>query len=689
MNNPGDPPAQSARTGQFQHWRLEAGEADIQWLCLDKADSSTNVLSTAVLLEFAEIVESLVASPPRGLIIYSGKDNGFIAGADVNEFPQLREGSNAVELIRSMQDVLDRLESLPTSVVAVINGFAMGGGLELALACDWRIAFESDRSTLGLPEVQLGVHPGFGGTVRLVRLLGVRQAMPMMLTGKPVRPAKARQIGLVDRTCTGDNWREIAAELAGRQAPARQAPALDRILNAGPIRPFVARALGKQVGKRARREHYPAPYAIIDLWRRYGAKGKAAYEAEAASFAELLASPTSRNLVRVFFLQDRLKRPLEQTLPAAKHVHVVGGGIMGGDIAAWCALKGLSVTLQDREMHYIVPALERAERLFGKKIRNDEDREKTRQRLVADVNGEGVAEADIVIEAIFEDLEAKQALYRQMEPRMKPDAVLASNTSSIPVQDLSSCLQNPGRLVGLHFFNPVAKLPLVEVVSADTTAPGTTAVALAFAQQIGKLPVPCRSHPGFLVNRILAPYMAEAMDLAREGVPIAEIDRVAVSFGMPMGPVELADTVGLDVALHVARILAPVIGRTSAPELEKMVADGHLGRKTGRGFYEYRDDRPIREKPAKPGHYKDVESRLMLAFVNEAAKCLDEEVVSDADLVDAGVIFGTGFAPFRGGPLHYAKERGVNEVVTELERLAEVYGPRFKPSGGWQKLSGL
>jgi 3-hydroxyacyl-CoA dehydrogenase/enoyl-CoA hydratase/3-hydroxybutyryl-CoA epimerase len=360
---------------------------------------------------------------------------------------------------------------------------------------------------------------------------------------------------------------------------------------------------------------------------------------------------------------------------------------MGGDIAAWCALQGIEVTLQDREMRYIEPALQRAANLFARRLAGPESRQAAAARLRADVAGDGVATAEVVIEAIFENLEAKQALYRQIEGHLMPGAVLATNTSSIPLEHLAAGLQDPARLVGLHFFNPVARLPLVEVVSTPRTSAAAQAAGMAFTRQIGKLPLPCRSQPGFLVNRILAPYLAEAMDLAREGVPLAEIDHAAVEFGMPMGPIELADAVGLDIALHVARILAPVLDRAVAPELEALVAAGHLGQKSGRGFYLYQERRPV--KPRRTGHAprNDVQERLVLALLNEAARCLDERVVADADLVDAGVILGTGFAPFRGGPLRYARALGIANVISRLEALAATVGPQFTPSPAWQGLS--
>jgi 3-hydroxyacyl-CoA dehydrogenase/enoyl-CoA hydratase/3-hydroxybutyryl-CoA epimerase len=671
-----------------RHWQSHRDAEGVVWLRVDHAEASTNVLSREVLEELESLVDALMAMPPAGLAIYSGKESGFIAGADIKEFPHIGTAREAYELTRRGQRVLASLESLPCITVAVIKGYALGGGLEVALACDRRLAIRGDKKTLGLPEVQLGLHPGFGGTVRTVRLVGVRHAMSLMLTGKPITPLRGHAIGLVDQLADPDGWRDELRDMLRAAKPKRAGPALaDRILNWAPVRPLLARMLRRQVARRARADHYPAPYAMINLWRRHGAHGEAAYDAEARSFGQLVETDTSRNLVRVYFLQERLKRTAGRARAKTDHVHVVGAGVMGGDIASWCALKGCSVTLQDREMHFIEPALERAEKLFARRVAAKGDRAATRRRLVADVTGEGVSQADIVIEAIFEDRDAKQALYRDLEPRMKDSAILATNTSSIPLENLAPCLENRGRLVGLHFFNPVAKLPLVEVVSAPGTSRTAAETALSFARQIGKLPLQCRSHPGFLVNRILAPYMAEAMELIREGVPPVDIDRAAVNFGMPMGPVELADSVGLDVALHVAKILSPVIGREVAPELEELVAAGHLGQKTGRGFYQYQDRRPMKPKSGKRVESGDIQDRLVLSLLNEAASCLSEGVVADEELVDAGVIFGTGFAPFRGGPLHYARVRGVTEVVAALRRLQRDQGERFKPSDGWGQIS--
>jgi 3-hydroxyacyl-CoA dehydrogenase/enoyl-CoA hydratase/3-hydroxybutyryl-CoA epimerase len=357
---------------------------------------------------------------------------------------------------------------------------------------------------------------------------------------------------------------------------------------------------------------------------------------------------------------------------------------MGGDIAAWCALRGLDVTLQDREMRFIEPALARASTLFARKLKKPAAVEAAVARLRADPDGSGAATADLVVEAVFEDLKVKRDVYERLEGKLRPGVVIATNTSSIPLEELAGCLREPGRLIGLHFFNPVAKLPLVEIIAARGSDPEALDVGTAFARRIGKLPVPCRSHPGFLVNRILAPYMGEAMEMIREGIPLAEIDQAAVEFGMPMGPVELADSVGLDVADHVARILGPVLGRSPAPELEELVRQGNLGLKTGRGFYTYRDRKPVKPALEWGSSSPAVQDRLIYSMLNEAAACLHEGIVTDPDLVDAGVIFGTGFAPFRGGPLHYARELGIDQVEARLRELAQRHGARFNPSQGWR-----
>ncbi|MGQ0835747.1 MAG: 3-hydroxyacyl-CoA dehydrogenase NAD-binding domain-containing protein, partial [Gammaproteobacteria bacterium] len=560
-----------------------------------------------------------------------------------------------------------------------------------ALACRYRVAVNDERLSLGLPEVQLGIHPGFGGTVRTVRLIGVRPAMELMLTGKPARADKALQLGLVDELVgTASELEEAARRFIRAPRPPRHARLSERLLSSVPARVFVKQALVKQVARRARREHYPAPYGIIDLWAAHGARGSAAFEAEARSISELLVSSTARNLVRVFLLQDRLKALGGKGARDVRHVHVVGAGVMGGDIAAWCALRGFDVTLQDRGLELVTPALKRAEALFAKRLRDPKKVDAARERLRADVAGDGVARADIVIEAIFESADAKRELYATVERRMKPSALLATNTSSIMLEPLAARLGRPGRLVGLHFFNPVAQMPLVEIVQGRDTEPGATQAALGFARRLDKLPLPCRSAPGFVVNRVLMPYLNEAMFAAQEGVPLAAIDAAALAFGMPMGPVELADVVGLDVASHVGEIVATELGRAppDLTQLKALIAAKKLGRKSGEGFYVWRNGKAVKDRrdgAAPP----DLTDRLILAMVNECAATLRERVVQEADLIDAGVIFGTGFAPFRGGPLQYARERGIANVVARLEELAKRYGSRFRPDSGWQRLGAV
>jgi 3-hydroxyacyl-CoA dehydrogenase/enoyl-CoA hydratase/3-hydroxybutyryl-CoA epimerase len=668
-------------------WALETDAGGIAWLSFDKP-GSTNVLSRDTLLQLESHVAALERSPPRGLVIRSAKSNGFIAGADVKEFIALQSVEQGVEMVRGAQGILARIEALPCPTVAIIHGFALGGGLELALACRYRVGIKGDKFSIGLPEVMLGIHPGFGGTVRAVRIAGVRTAMQMMLTGKTLRADQAKRAGFIDRLVFPADGEAAARELIARQPKPRRAPLLDRLLSWPLVRGFVRKTLIAQVRAKARPEHYPAPYAIVDLWSRFGARGERAYQAEAHSIATLMLGPTSRNLVRVFMLQDRLKALGGKSRAPIERVHVVGAGVMGGDIAAWCAQRGLKVTLQDRELKFIEPALARAREAFTKRFKDATKAGELMTRMTADVAGDGVPGADVIIEAIFENADAKHELFGRVEPRMKAGAILATNTSSIMLEQLDDRLPDPGRLVGVHFFNPVSQLPLVEIVRGEQSSDDAIDKAIAFTRKIDKLPLPCRSSPGFLVNRVLVPYLYEAMFALQDGIAIETIDEAALRYGMPMGPVELADVVGLDVCKHVGEIVSAALNKQKpdTSRLDALIAAKKLGRKSGEGFYVWRDGKavkspgPVAEPPA------DLEDRLILAMANECAAVLRERIVTDADLIDAGVIFGSGFAPFRGGPLTYARTRGIDAVVTRLTELARAHGARFTPDTGWSEL---
>jgi 3-hydroxyacyl-CoA dehydrogenase/enoyl-CoA hydratase/3-hydroxybutyryl-CoA epimerase len=667
-------------------WAVELDADRIAWLTLDTAGASTNVLSGPVVRELAAKLSEIAASRPAGVVVRSAKPGGFIAGADIKEFLSIRTPEEGYALVRAGQSVMQQLADLPCPTVAALQGFALGGGLELALACSYRIGADDATLSLGLPEVLLGIHPGFGGTIRTVQLIGARPALELMLKGKPVRGTRALQLGLLDELVAPADLNARAKALLLRAPPRRSAPFLEKLLNLSAVRPFVAKQTAAMLRNTVPREHYPAPYAIVDLWQQYGAAGAAAYEAEARSISHLMCTPTSRNLVRVFLLQDRLKGLGSGSSAEFKHLHVIGAGVMGGDIAAWAALRGLTVTLQDRSAELVAPALSRAKTLFERRIKDPAEAAAAVARLRMDIEGRGVADADVVIEAIFENAAAKQSLYAALEPQLKATAILATNTSSIKIETLCEKLDDPARLVGIHFFNPVAQLQLVEVVHGARTHPQVARDALKFTRRLDKLPLPCKSAPGFLVNRILTPYINEALFALSAGVPAGVIDRAAVNFGMPMGPIELTDVVGLDVSLNVGRVLAEAFGREVPEILVKMVEQKKLGRKSGEGFYRWRDGKAQKQESANPPVPADLEDRLILPMLNEAVACLREGIVEDADLLDAGAVFATGFAPFRGGPLQYAKERGVANVVRRLSELALLYGKRFSPDAGWEQL---
>jgi 3-hydroxyacyl-CoA dehydrogenase/enoyl-CoA hydratase/3-hydroxybutyryl-CoA epimerase len=669
------------------NWSLQIDADRFAWLTVDMAQSSANVLSGEMVRELSAKLTDIAAQRPHGLIVQSGKPSGFIAGADIKEFVKIRTPAEGYELVRAGQSVLQQLADLPCPTVAAIRGFALGGGLELALACTYRVGVDDAALSLGLPEVMLGIHPGFGGTVRCVQLIGARAALELMLKGRPFHAARALKTGLLDELVPAAELSARAKSLLMRLPRPKRPPLLDRILNLSPVRPLVADRMRATLRRSARRDHYPAPYAIVDLWQRYGARGSGAYQAEARSISELMCSPSSRNLVRVFFLQDRLKGLGGESKAEFKHLHVIGAGVMGGDIAAWSAFRGMTVTLQDRSEELLQPALDRAKAFFEKRLKDPAAAAAATARLKMDVKGDGVAAADVVIEAIFENIEAKQSLYATLEPKLKASAVLATNTSSIRIEILSQKLKDPSRLVGIHFFNPVAQLQLVEVVQGTGTAAQVVKDALRFTRKLDKLPLPCRSAPGFVVNRILTPYVNEALFALENGIPAELIDRAAVDFGMPMGPLELTDVVGLDISLNVGRVLSEAFHREIPAILIKLVDQKKLGRKSGEGFYPWQDGKAqknaVRDAPVP----EDLQDRLILPLLNEAVACLREGSVQDADLLDAGAVFATGFAPFRGGPLQYAKDRGIDNVVQRLNELADRYGERFRPDAGWELIS--
>jgi 3-hydroxyacyl-CoA dehydrogenase / enoyl-CoA hydratase / 3-hydroxybutyryl-CoA epimerase len=633
----------------MDNWNISRDADGLAWLTFDKAGATINTLSATTLAEFNDALDILDRDPPKGLVIRSGKANGFIAGADVEEFGHVRGDADALAIVKRGWDTFERLARVAYPTLALVRGFCLGGGLELALACRYRVAVDEAGTRLGLPEVMLGIVPGWGGIKRLPRLAGAPAALDLLLTGRTIDARRARKLGIVDE-CVPSRIMDATARGVLRALPPPRSLGFPLSLTLNPIvRRVIAAQAAKKVAQRARREHYPAPYAVLDLWVKCDGDALALPASDPASIPALFRSPTTANLLRVFKLQERLKGLGKEGDFRAAHVHVVGAGTMGGDIAAWCAVRGLRVTLQDQSAERLAPAMARAGKLFAQRLRDARRVRDATDRLIPDVAGDGVARADVIIEAIFENVDAKRALFTELERRARPDAILASNTSSIPLENIGTAMSDPSRLIGLHFFNPVAKMMLVEIVVGQKTQEMLVPRAAAFVRQIDKLPLPVKSAPGFLVNRLLAPYLMAAMRCVDEGIAAETVDEAALGFGMPMGPIELADTVGLDICVAVGKLLGD--GVAAPAKLQALIDAGHLGRKTGRGFYAWVDGKP--RKAAAGPVPEGLADRLVGPFVNEAKAALAQRIVADADLVDAGAIFGTGFAPFRGGPLHY------------------------------------
>jgi len=639
-----------------KHWRFAIDAEGLGWLTIDIPKASINMLARETLAELEMLVqrfEELIAtSELKGVILLSGKESGFIAGADISEFDAMADFAVLPDALRRTHALFKRIEDMQVPVVAGIHGFCLGGGLELVLACHYRIAVNDDKTRLGFPEVNLGIFPGFGGSGRSIRQAGPVAAMQMMLTGRMLRASQARAMGIVDKLVRHRDslrWEARKAVLQHRKSTVYGWKG--ELMTLRPIRTYLSTKMREEARKKARPEHYPAPYALIDNFEKHGDNWEEMIRAETDAFVPLMGSDTATNLRRVFFLQEGLKKQGAKgnEKPHFQRVHVVGAGVMGGDIAAWCALRGLSVTLQDLDMERIKPALGRAKSLFKKRLKKSGEVAAAVARLEADPGGKGVARADVIIEAAFESLEVKRQIFAAIEPKARPGAILATNTSSIELERIAEGLPDPKRLIGLHFFNPVAQLPLVEVIRSTYNSDAEIAAGAAFALAIGKSPVVVKSAPGFLVNRVLMPYMLGAVERVEKGESKELLDAAAVAFGMPMGPIELMDTVGLDVGKSVAQELGHAVPAGS--KFAELVREKKFGRKTGQGFYAWEKGKAVKEPTPDHADLAGLGRELVKPLVDATETVVANKVVASADLADIGVILGTGFAPFLGGPM--------------------------------------
>jgi 3-hydroxyacyl-CoA dehydrogenase/enoyl-CoA hydratase/3-hydroxybutyryl-CoA epimerase len=698
----------------YEHLRCERDEREVEVVTLDVRDTPVNIFTEGLFAELQSLVERWERKIPRAVVFRSGKASGFLAGADVKQIQRLRTVEEVETVLRAGQELFARLERLACPTVAAIHGPCLGGGLEFALACRFRIARDDPSTRLGLPEVQLGLIPGWGGTQRLPRLVGWRRAITMILEGSTLNARKALEAGLVDAVYPADQWEAgIESFLADRlrdlpvHSPRRSLT--DRLLDgtwAG--RRLLLTQARKRLGIKA--EHYPALLAAlraIEAGMRSGREE--GFRVEREEFLRVVFTPAARHLIELFFAREKARKTSTWIRSPVRprsfqKAVVVGGGVMGSGIAQLLALHGLPVVIKEIQPELAAAARRRVEELIrtavSKGVMSAAEADAVLQRLTVTAEWEPVHEADLAIEAVVEKEEVKRTVFQQLAEQLGAEAVLVSNTSALSITRLAEGIAQPQRMAGLHFFNPVHKMPLVEVVRTSQTSEETLAALVDLVRKVGKVPVVVTDSPGFLVNRILFPYLDEAVRLLLEGTPATAIDQAAVRFGMPMGPLELLDQIGLDIAADVSRTFAALaVDPSPTPErFAAMVADGALGKKNGRGFYYYDGDKKKGVSPwGQPGRgpaiasvpegdtsgtntLSELQQRLIYPMINEAARCLENGVVEEAWMIDLAMVLGTGFAPFRGGPLHTADALGIPRLVRELEVLQRRYGPRYAPT---------
>ncbi|HEX5726149.1 MAG TPA: 3-hydroxyacyl-CoA dehydrogenase NAD-binding domain-containing protein [Longimicrobiaceae bacterium] len=675
---------------------------------LDQPGKPVNVISSALVATMEEIIGRLEEGEGgvRAAIIVSGKKGSWIAGADIEEFERFRTAEDAERVSRTGQALLDRLERLEIPVIAAIDGVALGGGLEVALACTYRIASDSKQTRLGLPEVNLGIIPGAGGTQRLPRLVGLRAALDLMLTGKQLDARRAKSAGIVDEVVPAPILLEVARRtanelLAGRKKPrlARRRGSPHALENLPGLRGFIFRKAREGVMAKTH-GLYPAPLRLLEVVARgLDRPVREGLALEARAFGELAVTPEARSLVHLFFTSTEAKNDpgLGGARPApVDRVAVVGAGFMGAGIAAAAAESGIGVRLKDVKPEAAAKGLKTArdtlvQRAKRRKARSFELTALT-DRVEATTEYTGFHAADLVVEAVFEEIGLKHRVIREIEAVIGPETVLGSNTSTIPIAELAEAAARPEQVVGVHFFSPVDKMPLLEIIVHPGTDPRATATAHAFGKRLGKTPIIVNDGPGFYANRILTPYMAEAALLLEEGVRIEEIDRAMTAWGFPVGPITLYDEVGLDVAFHAGKIMAAAFSQRMTPStvIEKLVGDGRQGRKNGKGFFTYEKGKKggpdesvyalIGSPAPKPLPREEIQDRLALVMVNEAVRTLEEGVLRTPRDGDVGAVMGIGFPPFRGGPFWYVDQTGARSVVERLRALEREHGPRFAPA---------
>lgn len=690
---------------------LEVDRNEVAWVTFDQPESKANLLSSATMAQLDRLLSELESRIATGrlvaVVIRSGKAGHFIAGADVHEIAHLRDAEEARAKSREGQRIFRRLERLRVPTVAAVDGICVGGGTELILACGFRLASNRGSTRIGLPEVRLGILPGFGGSVRLPRLVGLRHALDLILSGKTISAQRALRIGLADRVADHTRFEEevesfLADVLSGAQRPGgRRRSVLQRLVERSALgRRFLFSTARRRIAARSA-GHYPAPLRALEMIEETCSMSPdAAFEVEARTLGELAAGEVSRGLVRVFLISQAARRalPMEQ-LDAGRPVRraaVLGAGVMGGAIAEVVAATDVHVVLKDIDRIPLDSGLRHAKSLLTraakKRVFTPEEAKRKFELIEGTLSYDGFDDVDLIVEAVVERMPVKQQVLREVEERVSEAAVFATNTSSLSVTELASAARRPERVVGLHFFNPVHKMPLVEVIRTDQTSPEALATAFNFVLALGKTPVIVADRPGFLVNRLLAPYLNEAGHLVREGNGVGEIDGAFKEFGMPMGPLRLLDEIGFDIAEHASREMAASLGDRARPSevVRRLRQDGRLGRKNGRGFYRYERGREKEVDPAVERMYprdaagastpEEMRRRCLYLMVNEAAYALSEAVVASADEIDLAMVMGTGFPPFRGGLLRWADQEGIRRIAEALAELAERIDRRFIPA---------